>query len=540
MATTKTAASKRPYVRSETLTEVGISGLKRFSGFVQEEFVRDLTGRKGMRVYREMKDNSAMVGACLGAIEGICRQVSWHVKPVSDDSADVAAAAFVESCLHDMSSTWTDTLSEILTMLPFGFAFHELVYKKRAGDSNDGARRSKYTDGLIGWRKLPGRSQETVFNWDFDPEGGVQAMNQLAPPDYSMRKIPIEKALLFRAKTEKGNPEGRSVLRNAYFSYYCAKQISIAEGIGIERDLNGLPVVWIPYECMLPTATAEQKQTYEDYKNMVRNIRRDEQDGMVMPMAFDTKWGHKLYDVTLLNSSGRRFFDTLAIRSAYERAMAATMLQDLVFMGSPNTLLYKGTNTPQMFAVGLEGWLDSIADVLNDHAIPRLLRLNAMPVESSPKVFHGEVQATNLGLLGTFLLQAFQSGMPLFPDEALEADIRRKAGLPQKGDQAAVGPEGGNTGLPGPDDPDLEPGGAGAGSSSTEPEVVATAVTPFPTQTILPPTTTGKGIRLSDLAKQLGCSKEYLRKLISSGSLPASRVGREFRVRLEDAQAVLE
>src|SRR5579862_8132139 len=139
----KTASAKRPYVRAETLTEVGISGLKRFSGFVTEEFVRDLIGRRGMRVWREMKDNSATVGACLGAIDGMARQVDVFVKPYSSDSD-----------LHDMSSTWSDTQSEILTMLPYGFQVSEIVYKKRQGDQNDSSRRSKYTDGLVGWRKL--------------------------------------------------------------------------------------------------------------------------------------------------------------------------------------------------------------------------------------------------------------------------------------------------------------------------------------------------------------------------------------------------
>jgi len=486
----KTASAKRPYVRAETLTEVGISGLKRFSGFVTEEFVRDLIGRRGMRVWREMKDNSATVGACLGAIDGMARQVDVFVKPYSSDSEDVKRAEFVDSNLHDMSSTWSDTQSEILTMLPYGFQVSEIVYKKRQGDQNDSSRRSKYTDGLVGWRKLAGRAQETVFNWSFDDEGGILGMNQMAPPDYRMRAIGIEKLLLFRAKTEKNNPEGRSVLRNAYFSYYFSKQIAIAEGIGIERDLNGLPVVWIPYECMIPNATPEQKATYAAYKELVKNVRRDEQEGIVMPMAFDPKWGHKMYEMTLLTSNGRRFFDTLSIRMAYERAIAATILQDLVFMGSPNTLLYKGTNTPQMFALGLAGWLDSVCDVLNTHAIPRLFAANGWPTQNTPKICHGELTETNLAALGQFLFNLSQAGMVMFPDPALEADLRRKAGITQRGVMPAIGPEAGPQEPPGPDDLDLEPSGG-----PQPPVDPSTAVTPFPASPVIVPTEKSRGMR---------------------------------------------
>jgi hypothetical protein len=46
-----------------------------------------------------------------------------------------------------------------------------------------------------------------------DEAGGMQAMRRPAAPDYKVREIPIERALLFRAESEKSNPEGRSILR---------------------------------------------------------------------------------------------------------------------------------------------------------------------------------------------------------------------------------------------------------------------------------------------------------------------------------------
>lgn len=478
MASTKKAdKTTRPYVRGTTLVELGSSGLKRFSGYVLEEFQKELVGRRGMKVYREMRDNSATVGTCLGAIDTLVRQVDWFVKPAPakvsagavevGNNEDQRRAEFLQSCMHDMSSTWIDLMSEVRSFLEFGFAYHELVYKKRDGDNNDPARRSRYSDGLIGWRKIPGRAQETLFDWQFDPEGGIQAMRQQAPPDYKIVAIPIEKALHFRTRTDKNNPEGRSILRNAYLSYYLAKNIQTIEGIGIERDLNGFPVVWIPYENMLSTATPEQKASFDSYKNVVRNIRRDEQEGLVMPMAYDDQ-GRKLFDVTLLSTAGRRMFDTLAIRSAYERAIAATMLQDLVFMGAPNTILYRGNKAPQLFALTVLGWLDSIASVLNAHAVPRLFRLNGWSVENPPTICHGDIDDADLAAVGDFMLKAFQSGMPLFPDAALENDIRRKAGFPPKGADAKTPAEPGPNEPPGPDDDDLAPASEDAAAGAAQ------------------------------------------------------------------------
>ena len=61
-------------VSRDTWPEIGTSGLKRSGGLVTEEFLPELRGPRAMRVYREMRDNSAVVGACLGAIEMLIRQ----------------------------------------------------------------------------------------------------------------------------------------------------------------------------------------------------------------------------------------------------------------------------------------------------------------------------------------------------------------------------------------------------------------------------------------------------------------------------------
>lgn len=191
--------------------ELGLSGLKRSAGFVLDEFLDELRGSKGIKVFREMRDNSAVVGASLRAIEMAMRQVDWKVKPGTKDAIGDETAEFVESCFNDMSNSWEDTLSEISTMLTFGHSFHEVVYKVRGGESEDATQRSRYQDGRIGWRKISLRAQETLHRWEFDDEGGIRGMYQIAAPDYRMRFIPIEKALLFRTTVEKNNPEGRAL-----------------------------------------------------------------------------------------------------------------------------------------------------------------------------------------------------------------------------------------------------------------------------------------------------------------------------------------
>lgn len=43
------------------------------------------------------------------------------------------------------------------------------------GNTKNPTTKSKYTDGLIGWKKLPIRAQETLYRWEYDKPKGVQA-----------------------------------------------------------------------------------------------------------------------------------------------------------------------------------------------------------------------------------------------------------------------------------------------------------------------------------------------------------------------------
>ncbi|NBO56040.1 MAG: hypothetical protein EBU84_15960, partial [Actinobacteria bacterium] len=221
---------------SSLFREAGSTGLRRTSGYIFEEFLPQLQGYRAINTYREMRDNDPIVGAILFAIDKLIRQVQWRVQPATNSVEDKRAAKFVESCMHDMSTSWEDTISEILSMLPYGWSLHEIVYKKREGnEASVSENRSRYDDGYIGWRKLPIRAQDTRQEWIFDKNGGIMGMVQSAPPDFTLRTIPIEKALLFRTTSDKNNPEGRSILRNAYRPWYFKRRIEEIEAIGVER-----------------------------------------------------------------------------------------------------------------------------------------------------------------------------------------------------------------------------------------------------------------------------------------------------------------
>lgn len=439
--------------------ELGVTGLMRAgsSGAVYEEFLRELSGTRAFNTYREMKDNDPVVGAILFTIETAARNVKWRVEGPDSDTAK-----FVDQCKDDMSTSWEDLIAEILSMLPFGFSFHEIVYKRRNGTSPKGGQSSSYSDGKIGWRKMPIRAQETLSEWRWDEQGGVQAFVQVAPPEYKTVAIPITRGLLFRTGSHKGNPEGRSILRNAYRPWYFKRRMEVIEGIGVERDLAGLPVIY---------RSGEVAERYDaELKAILRNVRRDEQEGVLLPLAYDEN-GKALIEFKLLSTAGARQFDVGDIIRRYSLNIAMSTATDFLLLGHEKMGSFAlASAKTEMFEAALGTLLGMIASVLNRHAIPRLLELNNIPFEKAPKFVPGSVRTPDLRELAFFISSLASSGMQLFPDQNLENFLLSIGNLPQRSDDTAfttpIVPPATPPDLPAPPRPPIRPP---RGNPSTNP-----------------------------------------------------------------------
>lgn len=409
--------------------EVGRIGQRRYGGVFYEEFLPELRGRRGVEAYHEMSENDDIVGAILFAVEMLVKQARWNVEPGGPSAKDKEAAEFVESCMDDMQSTWIDTISEILSFLTYGWSLHEIVYKRRMGKTKDPRTKSKFTDGLIGWQKLPIRAQETLYQWEYDEHDNLIGMTQQPPPGYEMFTIPMEKALLFRTKSRKDNPEGRSILRNAYRSWYFKRRIQEIEGIGIERDLAGLPVIG-PTENIdiWDMDDPDMVKTRLSLEAMVKNIRRDEVEGVVMPYGFELK---------LLSTGGTRQFDTNRIIERYDSRIAMTVLADFILLGHQQVGSFAlSSDKTELFAMAIGAYLDIICETFNNKAIPALIDINGehfTGITDYPAMTHGDIEDVDVAKMAAFLKDMVGIGI-LIPDEGLEDYVRQIGNLPMRTD----------------------------------------------------------------------------------------------------------
>jgi len=444
-------------VDKNPLAELGVAGAKISYGMVMDEYNPNLRGVAGRKTYREMRDNDSVIGAIFFAIEMLLRTVPWEFKydevdtdAMTSFSSQIEGMVFNRSIdspekgidfatgvfFEDMEHTWDDFISQtISSMCTFGWSYPEIVLKRRMGIiSTKPEFRSIYNDGLIGLRKLADRPPETLDRWDIDDQGNIFGMYQSDPNGAGEFYIPMDKALLFRPFAHKGSPEGRSLLRNAYDPWYYLKRIKQIEAIAIERELNGLPVVYAP-SGEIWDENGSLTAVGLKYQDLVKNVKYNEQGGVVLPSdPYIDDEGNptsvKKVSLELLSTNGTRAVDTVKVKEGYQRDIARTVLAQFL-MDTNKGSQARSKNESSIFFNCLDALNDSIAEVINRHMIPKLWMANLLDPTYMPYVSPGKVTPVDLQILGEYISKIGGLGFNLF-DEDTENYLRSLADLPDR------------------------------------------------------------------------------------------------------------
>jgi len=425
LKTEKLAVSK-----GGTYGELGVTGLQRWGGSVSEDYLAEWNSLpKMVKLVRKMMDHPVMAATTF-AVEMLVRSAKLNVEQASDEAQDVEAKEFLESCVDDMSHSWSEHMGQAITMAWYGFAPFEIVYKRRLGSDREPS--SKYDDGRIGWRKFGYRSPDTLSSgneWEFDKHGGIQGMNQ-TPPGIGMPVfIPIDKMLLYRTTSVKNNPQGRSALRGAYIPWYFSKNFSEIEGIAAERTGTGMPVMYLGTGTKLEGANSD----FDKARDIVRNTRTDEQMGIVIPYPKQTSEGRgALFE--LVSPASRGMIDFGEAITRYNQQIAQVLLAQFIFFG----LTERGTQalavrTTDFFAQAVTGWLDNIADTLNRFGVDRLFDLNAGEfgaLTDYPKITFAPIGQEDIAGVVTAISEAIKSNA-ISADDSVERTLRQMLDLPE-------------------------------------------------------------------------------------------------------------
>ena len=420
----------------EFTVELGATGLKHSGGQIDEEILKDLAFPRCIDVYRQM-ETDPLIGAALLAINQFIMSSKWSIVKCDDPdlpkSEAEKQAEFLRQCMfEDLERPFSEVLSEILSFLVYGFSFHEIIFKVRAGRNDNPLIDSKFTDGKFGFRDFPIRSQDTISDFNIE-HGRLRSIHQTDYWNDVDVDIPIKKLLHFRTTSYKNNPMGKSILRNAYRSYYFRRNLEVQEGVGVERDLTGIPVIRIPADYLSKDASDSQKAMVSKLQRVGTSLKRNDQSFIMLPSDIygDTGGDGKYqFDISLLSSPGTRQLGLEQTIQRHDYRMMQSLAADFIMMGSQSVGSYAlSSNKVAAFVTAIGSYLDTMANQFNDKAIPLLWEANGWDINKCPKLKHDGIEKVDLEVLGKFLKEAGEAGF-LTPDEKIEQDIRGRSGLP--------------------------------------------------------------------------------------------------------------
>ena len=154
-------------------------------------------------------------------------------------------------------------------------------------------------------------------------------------------------------------------------------------------------------------------------------------EGVLIPSETNSDGSPSGFRLRLLNSGGRRPIDINEIIKRHESRQAITVLGEFVLLGMDKVGSFALASTKtSLFAQALGTYLDAIAEVINNHAIPKLLRLNGISSELFPVLHYEDIETADLNELAASLASLTGAGI-ITPDDELEEYVRDFADLPQ-------------------------------------------------------------------------------------------------------------
>ena len=399
------------------LGEMGSLGLRTFSGITQDELKAELNWPRSINTFRDMSYHSA-VNAPLTLFENIISKATWTYKPPEDATEEEKEQAkIINQMMQDMEQPWSEFIRDVLSSNVFGFSVHEKVFRKRYK-----ANGSLYDDGIIGWKKLPIRVQESISKFIFSEDGneiiGVQqnlsAINDIYNR-FSKRSnlinIPRSKFLLFRTGKHRGDPFGKSPLRDAYLAWRFLTALEELEATGVAKDLNGLPVLYLPAQYLATDAPPEVQAIRLYYENAMRNLQMNEQSAVILPQMIDPESRTQMFKLDLLSVDGKKNFDISKIKEYYKTLIFVSLFADILIQGTTSTGSFAlGTIKNSLSGAYAERLISSIAEVLQNDLIKMTYQINGWDESRMGRFDFDGIEPADLDTFSSAIMRMGASG----------------------------------------------------------------------------------------------------------------------------------
>lgn len=431
------------------LGEQGVLGLKVTQKRIMEEAQAAFRYPAFINTVNEMRNNPT-VGAAMNVYRMMISRVQWCVEPpVEATDVDKERAELIESMMHDMEHSWGSFIESVIPYLEYGFAINEIVLRRRLKRNG-----SKFNDGLVGLKKLPTRSQDTIAGWVFSDDGAdliavEQSLRNLTNShrfanrtnENGLLSIDREKFLLFSASANKGNPEGNSIYKNIYLAFKQMTLLQNQELLGIAKDVQGILKIAIPPRYLDPNASPEDQAVVSAFQTIIDNYNAGTQRGLLVPNMIDPESKLPLFTYDLMESKGGAKYDTEAVIKRLQGDILSALSVDILKLGADGSGSFSlAESKSSVLALAIDYRLKEIAEVLNGHLMRTLYEMNGWDTSNMARFAYKDVEEVSLEEYSKAIQRIFSTSA-VEVDRAVLNRIRVLLGVDPKPDDEEVDKE---------------------------------------------------------------------------------------------------
>jgi hypothetical protein len=389
----------------------------------------DLMWPDSNRVYDKMRREDSQVGSVLRAVMLPIRSASYAIDGTGcrREVVDLIAADFglpvkgedpVAPLRTRDRFSWPDHLRLALLELVFGHAYFEQVYRVETGP--DGRARARL-------KKLAYRPPNTIARIDVAKDGGLKGIKQHGVGSGEV-DLTVDVLVAYVNEREGGNWVGQSLLRQAYKNWLLKDRMLRAQALTVERNGLGVPVYTgapVP-----ENATPEERLAWllaelESGLEIAKAFRAGETAGSSITP------GAKL---ELKGVDGRLPSTDEPIRY-HDEQIARAVLAHFLNLGTETGSWALGSTFADFFTGSLNAVAQQIVDVTNQHVIEDLVDANWGETEPAPRLVLEPIGSEHPATAEA--IKALIDSGAITPDDALEAHLRAKYGLPVKDNDTA-------------------------------------------------------------------------------------------------------
>lgn len=386
----------------------------------QWEDVPELRWPAAATVYGRMRKDAKCSGAMRAFLQPILARGRFRLSP---EGADPRVVQFLQVELglipEDRSRArrrregidWTRYARESMwTKATYGHAVFEQVHQ--VGPPGPGQDAPGMPGIVAHLAKLGPRPPRTLGDPIVAPDGGLEGWKQLVnKPGRPWEQIvlPIDRIVVHVLEQEGAEWRGQSLFRSAWKHWAIRDVLMRVGAMAVERNGMGIPVV--TYDETL-TGVSRRRAI-----ELAKAVRAGDEAAVALPDG---------YTLTLLGVAGQTR-DELPLLKYHGEMIGHAFTTQVLDLGHDAGARSLGDTFAQLLCEAQNQFADDWCNEVTEHIARDLVELNFGPDEPVPPVIHDQLEPTNI--TWDDVVNMTKAGL-IIPDDAVEAELRRRRGLP--------------------------------------------------------------------------------------------------------------